>query len=347
MSTATTTALRLTPAAGRIGAVVHDVQLGGELPAETVAAIETALHEHKVLFFRGQQHLDDAEHEAFARLLGHPVGHPTVPSADGRYVFELDATKGVRANNWHTDVTFVPSYPKASILRALELPPAGGSTVWANTAAAYQDLPEPLKVLAESLRAVHTNDYDYAASLALRPELADNAEIANLFRQVFVSTAFKTEHPVVRVHPVTGEKNLLLGAFAQRIQGVSGADSRALLALFQRYVERLENTVRWDWQVGDVAIWDNRATQHYAVNDYGDEPRLVRRITLDGDLPVGVDGAPSRLLEPAEPPRVAGLVPAEELETAAAEAAKVAAAEAAGAGAAVAPSTVAPAADQD
>ncbi|MBO1416603.1 TauD/TfdA family dioxygenase, partial [Streptomyces sp. FH025] len=296
--------------------------LGGDLPAETVAALEAALYEHKVLFFRGQQHLDDAEQEAFARLLGHPVGHPTVPSADGRYIFELDATKGVRANNWHTDVTFVPSYPKASILRALELPSAGGSTVWANTAAAYQDLPAPLKTLAESLRAVHTNDYDYAARLALRPELADNAEVARLYREVFVSTAFKTEHPVVRVHPVTGEKTLLLGAFAQRVQGLSGDDSKALIDLFQRYVERLENTVRWDWQVGDVAIWDNRATQHYAVSDYGDEPRLVRRITLDGDLPVGVDGAPSRLLEPAEPPRVPGLVPAEELEAAQFEASR-------------------------
>ncbi|WP_405019645.1 TauD/TfdA family dioxygenase [Kitasatospora sp. NBC_00070] len=309
--------LRLTPAAGRIGAVVHDIELSGSLDPETVAAIETALYRHKVLFFRGQRHLDDAGHEAFARLLGHPVGHPTVPSADGRYIFELDATKGVRANNWHTDVTFVPSYPKASVLRSLELPEAGGSTVWANTAAAYADLPAPLKALAESLRAVHTNDYDYAASLALTPELADNKEIAALFRQVFVSTAFKTEHPVVRVHPVTGEKSLLLGAFAQRIVGVSGADSRALLELFQRYVERLENTVRWDWQVGDVVIWDNRATQHYAVNDYGDQPRLVRRITLDGDLPVGVDGTPSRLLEPTEPPAVAGLVPAEQLEAAA------------------------------
>ncbi|GAA4884071.1 TauD/TfdA family dioxygenase [Kitasatospora terrestris] len=308
--------LRLTPAAGRIGAIVHDVRLGGDLSAETVAAIEGALYRHKVLFFRGQQHLDDAGQEAFARLLGQPVGHPTVPSADGRYIFELDATKGVRANNWHTDVTFVPSYPKASILRALELPEAGGSTVWANTAAAYQDLPEPLKALADGLRAVHTNDYDYAASLALTPELAENREVAELFRKVFVSTAFKTEHPVVRVHPVTGERNLLLGAFAQRIQGVSGADSRALIGIFQRYVERLENTVRWDWQVGDVAIWDNRATQHYAVNDYGDQPRLVRRITLDGDLPVGVDGTPSRLLEPTEPPAVPGLVPAEQLEPA-------------------------------
>jgi alpha-ketoglutarate-dependent taurine dioxygenase len=310
--------LTLTRAAGRIGAVVHDVRLGGDLPAETVEALRSALHEHKVLFFRGQDHLDDAGHEAFARLLGDPVSHPTVPSADGRYIFELDATKGARANNWHTDVTFVPAYPKASILRAVELPAHGGDTIWANTAAAYAALPEPLKRLAESLRAVHTNDYDYAARLGLREDLAENKDVAALFRQVFVSTAFRTEHPLVRVHPETGERTLVLGAFTQRILGLSGEDSAALIALFQRYVERPENVVRWQWQVADVAIWDNRATQHYAVNDYGDQPRVVRRITLDGDIPVGVDGEPSRLLEPAEPPRVAGIVPAAALEAEAA-----------------------------
>ncbi|WP_370094999.1 TauD/TfdA dioxygenase family protein [Streptacidiphilus sp. MAP12-20] len=308
------TALELTRITGRIGAVVHGLKLDGELPRTTVEQVRAALHAHKVLFFRGQHHLDDASHEAFARLLGHPVGHPTVPAADGRYVFELDATKGVRANNWHTDVTFVPAYPAASILRAVELPPYGGETMWANTAAAYRAMPAALKVFAEQLRAVHTNDFDYAARLGLRPELAENREVADLFRQVFVSTAFKTEHPVVRVHPVTGEKTILLGAFTQSLVGFASDDSRELIALLQRFVEKPENTVRWSWQVGDVAIWDNRATQHYAVNDYGDHPRLVRRITLDGDVPVGVDGVPSRLLEPAEPPRVAGIVPAAELE---------------------------------
>jgi alpha-ketoglutarate-dependent taurine dioxygenase len=299
---------------GRIGALIEGVTLGGDLGPAVVAALRQALHTHKVLFLRGQDHLDDAAHEAFARLLGDPVAHPTVPAADGRYVFELDATKGVRANNWHTDVTFVPAYPKASILRAVEVPPYGGHTVWANTAAAYQDLPEPLKRLAESLRAVHTNDFDYAANLAMREDLAGNKAVADLFRQVFVSTAFRTEHPLVRVHPQTGERSLVLGSFTQRITGVSGTDSQALIALFQRSVERPENTVRWHWQVGDVAVWDNQATQHYAVNDYGSLPRVVRRITLDGEVPVGVDGRPSRLLEPAQPPRVPGVVPAAELE---------------------------------
>ncbi|WP_329115677.1 TauD/TfdA dioxygenase family protein [Streptomyces sp. NBC_01465] len=310
--TTTAKALDVTRISGRIGAVVDGVELSGELPDATVAAIEEALYAHKVVFFRGQQHLDDAAHEAFARRLGHPVSHPTVPSADGRYVFELDATKGVRANQWHTDVTFVPAYPKASILRALEIPERGGHTIWANTAAAYAELPEPLRVLADSLHAVHSNDYDYAERVHLRPELGE--EVAKLFRQVFVSTKFQTEHPVVRVHPVTGERSLLLGNFVQRIAGLPSSDSRALIDLFQRYIERPENLVRWQWQVGDVAIWDNRATQHYAVADYDELPRVVRRITLDGDVPQGVDGFRSRLVEPSVAPRVPGLVPAEELE---------------------------------
>ncbi|MFJ6698533.1 TauD/TfdA dioxygenase family protein [Streptomyces sp. NPDC091272] len=311
--TSTLNALDVTPLSGRIGAVVSGVTLSGDLSEATLTALEEALYTHKVIFFRGQDHLDDTAHEEFARRLGHPVSHPTVPSADGRYIFELDATKGVRANQWHTDVTFVPAYPKASILRALEIPARGGDTIWANTAAAYNDLPLPLRTLADSLHAVHSNDYDYAERIAHRPSGAD-AEVAKLYRKVFVSTTFRTEHPVVRVHPVTGERTLLLGNFVQRLAGLPTADSRALIDLFQRYVERPENLVRWRWQVGDVAIWDNRATQHYAVDDYGDQPRVVRRITLDGDVPAGVDGFRSTLLAPAEPPRVPGLVPADELE---------------------------------
>ncbi|MFI5807002.1 TauD/TfdA dioxygenase family protein [Streptomyces sp. NPDC051561] len=315
MTASILSSLDVTPISGRIGAVVSGVRLSGDLPEATLTAVEEALHTHKVIFFRGQDHLDDATHEEFARRLGHPVSHPTVPSADGRYVFELDATKGVRANQWHTDVTFVPAYPKASVLRALEIPARGGHTVWANTAAAYDDLPVPLRTLADSLHAVHSNDYDYAERIGHRgPGGADGGEVAQLFRQVFVSTKFRTEHPVVRVHPVTGERTLLLGNFVQRIAGLPTADSRALIDLFQRYIERPENLVRWQWQVGDVAIWDNRATQHYAVNDYDDQPRVVRRITLDGDVPAGVDGFRSVLLEPAEAPRVPGLVPADELE---------------------------------
>jgi taurine dioxygenase len=113
---------------------------------------------------------------------------------------------------------------------------------------------------------------------------------------VFLSTIFQTEHPVVRVHPETGERTLVLGQFVKHILGVSTSDSRYLFELFQRHVTRLENTVRWRWAPGDLAIWDNRATQHYAIDDYGDLPRRMHRITVAGDIPVGVDGRRSTAL---------------------------------------------------
>ncbi|MGW1602900.1 TauD/TfdA dioxygenase family protein [Streptomyces eurythermus] len=282
---------------GRLGAVLTGVRLGGDLPADTVAEIRAALLEHKVVFFRGQDHLDEEQHEAFGRLLGTPVAHPTVPSADGRYSFPIDSDHGGRANQWHSDVTFVPAYPAFSILRALVVPPYGGNTLWANTATAYARLPQPLRRLADELRAVHSNDYDYAA---LRPDALPE-QLAR-FREVFTSTKFLTEHPVVRVHLETGERVLLLGNFVQRIKGLTAPDSRALLQLFQCHIERPENTVRWQWQAGDVAIWDNRATQHYGVDDSDDHERKLRRVTIDGDVPVGVDGRSSVLLSPESVP---------------------------------------------
>ncbi|WP_328908250.1 TauD/TfdA family dioxygenase [Streptomyces sp. NBC_00234] len=299
MSTTTAPASTVTveKVGGRIGAVISGVRLGGDLDPGTVAAVRAALLANKVVFFRGQDHLDEDSHEAFGRLLGTPVAHPTVPSADGRYSLGIDSDHGGRANQWHTDVTFVPAYPAFSILRAVVIPPYGGNTLWANTAAAYSGLPEPLRVLADSLRAVHSNDYDY---VALRPEA--RPEALAQYQKVFTSTKFLTEHPVVRVHPETGERTLLLGNFVQRISKLTGRDSRALLDLFQAHIERPENTVRWQWQTGDVAIWDNRATQHYGVDDSDAHERKLRRVTIDGDIPVGVDGRSSTLISPEEVP---------------------------------------------
>ena len=113
------------------------------------------------------------------------------------------------------------------------------------------------------------------------------------YREVFASTVYETEHPVVRVHPETGERTLILGQFLKSFVGLSGANSARLFAILQDHVIRLENTVRWRWAQGDVAIWDNRATQHYAINDYGDQQRVMRRVTLAGDVPVGLDGRQS------------------------------------------------------
>jgi taurine dioxygenase len=287
---ADTAELDLVPLSGRIGAEVRGLRLSGRLSASTFASIKQALYQNKVLFFRGQQHLDDAEQQAFGRLWGELVEHPTVPSKDGTQILELDSRHGGRANSWHTDVTFEVDYPQVSILRAVTIPPRGGDTVWANTAAAYDELTPALKTLAENLWAVHGNDYDYAAT-----RVTPDTHGAKHYREVFTSRLVQAEHPLVRVHPETGERTLVSGHFIKNFIGYNTQDSDHLLAIFQNHITRHENTVRWRWVAGDVAIWDNRATQHYAINDYGDEHRVMRRITVAGDVPVSVDGQRSRV----------------------------------------------------
>ncbi|MEU6742598.1 TauD/TfdA dioxygenase family protein [Streptosporangium sandarakinum] len=285
--------LLITPVAGRIGAEVSGVRLGGDLPGEVVAEIRLALLTHKVIFFRGQDHLDEQGQTAFARLLGEPTAaHPTVPSLDGNtHILDLDYAGGQKVDRWHTDVTFVDRPPAASVLRAVTVPPAGGDTLWANTVTAYEHLPAELRELLERLRAVHTNRYDYA-----RISASDDPERTRAYAEVFASTVFETEHPVVRVHPETGERSILLGDFARRLTGLAGQASDALIRLVQDQVTQVENTVRWRWAEGDVAVWDNRATQHRVVHDFGDRPRRLHRVTIAGDIPVGVDGRPSTAL---------------------------------------------------
>lgn len=153
----------ITQLSSRIGARIDGVRLGGDLDAATVEEIWTALLHHKVIFFRGQHHLDDDEQQAFAALLGTPVAHPAVRDGNAPIITPINSDYG-KANRWHTDVTFVANYPAASILRAVALPSYGGSTLWASTAAAYAALPEPLKALTENLWAVHSNRFDYAGA---------------------------------------------------------------------------------------------------------------------------------------------------------------------------------------
>ncbi|TMR08282.1 TauD/TfdA family dioxygenase [Nonomuraea turkmeniaca] len=280
--------LSIAPVAGRIGAQITGVRLGGDLPAGVVAEIRLALLQHKVIFFRGQEHLDEQSQVAFAALLGEPTAaHPTVPALDGNaHILDLDYRSGQKVDRWHTDVTFVDRPPLASVLRAVTVPEAGGDTLWTNTVTAYEYLPAELRDLLDRLRAVHTNQYDYA-------RLAGADDTAREHAKVFASTAFETEHPVVRVHPETGERSILLGDFAKRLAGLSGSTSAALIRLIQEHVTEVENTVRWRWAPGDVAVWDNRATQHRVVHDFGGRPRRLHRVTIAGDVPVGVDGRPS------------------------------------------------------
>jgi len=278
--------------AGNIGAEIVDFKITPDIDENIFSQIEAALVKYKVLFFRKQTQLNDESHQAFGARFGKVVAHPTVPAPTGTKLFELDASKGGgRADSWHTDVTFVEAFPKISILRGVKIPEYGGDTVWANTATAYENLPEELKRFAESLRAIHSNDYDYGAD-----RIVAEQQRLDHHRKVFVSAVYEAEHPVVHVHPVSGEKALLLGHFFKRLSGFSSRESARLFELLQNRVIQLENTVRWQWQQDDVVIWDNRATQHYAVNDYGTQPRLVRRVTIEGDAAVAVDGSRSRTL---------------------------------------------------
>jgi alpha-ketoglutarate-dependent sulfate ester dioxygenase len=287
-------ALDIKKLGAHIGAQVDGVELSGDVGTDTASAINAALLDHKVLFFRDQHHLDNDGQLAFARLLGTPtIAHPTVTSR-GHQILPIDSRYD-KANSWHTDVTFVDRVPKASLLRAVTLPEYGGTTVWANTETAYAQLPAPLKALAENLWAVHTNQYDYAAEhpTDTGEQVPDSTQE---YRAEFESTYYETEHPVVRVHPETGRRVLLLGHFVKRFVGLGAGESRALFELFQARVTRLENTVRWSWRDGDLAIWDNRATQHYAVSDYDDQYRRLNRVTLSGDVPVDIRGRPSEVV---------------------------------------------------
>jgi alpha-ketoglutarate-dependent taurine dioxygenase len=277
--------------AGNIGAEITGVDVGAPLADETVAGIRTALLRHKVVFLRGQ-HLDYARQVEFAMRLG-PVtlGHPTFASPAARPLLEeIDSHQGGRANFWHTDVTFVDRPPAFTLLHAVVVPPVGGDTLWANTVTAYQSLPGELRDLADRLRVLHTNEHDYAVAYA-RGERVDAALAAA--QQEFVSTVYETVHPAVRVHPETDERSLLLGGFARAVRGFGPGASRDLIRLLQDYVTRPEHTVRWHWRQGDLAIWDNRATQHYAIYDYGHAHRRGERVTVAGPVPVGVDGRPS------------------------------------------------------
>lgn len=284
----------VTKLSSRIGARLDGVRLGGDLDQGAVDEIHQALLTHKVIFFRGQHHLDDDGQLGFAELLGIPVGHPAAAAfgAKGPIITPINSEWG-KATSWHTDMTFAANPPAASILRAVTLPSYGGTTLWANTAAAYAALPEPLQHLVENLWGLHTNKFDYAIS---ESDLESLTEAQRAMVTGFQQPDFRTEHPVLRVHPETGERTLLLGNFVRSFVGLDPHDSDVLFELLQRRITQPENTIRWSWESGDVAIWDNRATQHRAVDDYDNQHRLMHRVTLLGDVPVNGRGERSRVI---------------------------------------------------
>ncbi|MBW0273724.1 taurine dioxygenase [Nocardia sp. MH4] len=293
----TATALEITPVAGHIGAEVTGVDLRTELTDDQVAELTAALHRHKVLFIRDQQ-IGHAEQIAFSRRFGAvtpshpydddaPTEHPEILAVDSRlYEKRFGRKKFSYTNQWHTDVSPLINPPAASILRAEIAPERGGDTQWTNLAAAYAGLPESLRTFLDGLRAEHRfggrippweADSDYARKIAAAPLV--------------------TEHPVVRVHPVTGERVLFVNpGFTTRIIGLTPPQSDSLLQLLFDEISHPAYTVRFRWEKGSIAFWDNRATAHLAPSDLDhlDVTRVLYRTTLEGEVPVGVDGTASR-----------------------------------------------------
>jgi taurine dioxygenase len=284
--------LQITKLNGRIGAVISGVRLSDDVPDSTIAAIRSALVTHKVIFFRDQQHMDVATQEAFCKRFGPLQGHPFARAGEkeqGGFALKIDSATGEKTNTWHTDMTFLDAYPMASVLFGEVIPEYGGNTMWANTAAAYDYLPDGLKALADTLWAVHSNSYDYASE---RKDIVSERVV----QKVAATAILEATHPVVRIHPESGERCLVLGTFVSHLKDYGVVDSRALYDLFMRHMTRAENVARWAWRQGDVAMWDNRATLHYGVMDFGEQHRIVRRVTIAGDVPVSVDGQSSTMV---------------------------------------------------
>ncbi|KPI05175.1 Taurine dioxygenase [Actinobacteria bacterium OK074] len=311
----TGTGIDVRPVTGHIGAEITGVDLAGELDAATVARIRAAVLRWKVVFFRDQK-LDHASHVALARRFGTPVrlgrrggaspaDFPEVETtADrlelgGRFGMEHDEWLRRRRHTllrgWHCDHGARVDPPAATILRAETVPPYGGDTAWANLAVAYAGLSGPMRAFVDGLRAEHRLGVGY------QPRAGDDAYVRHLLTHQVAS-----EHPLVRVHPETGERVLYVnGYYVDQILELSRAESTALLELLLEQATRAEYTVRFRWEPGSVAFWDNRATIHLAPGDTAhlDHPRVMHRVMLTGDVPVGVDGRPSVPVVGTEPGR--------------------------------------------
>ncbi|MFE0381058.1 TauD/TfdA dioxygenase family protein [Streptomyces inhibens] len=264
------------PQAATLGAEIRGLDLSRPLSEGLRTELNRALLEWKVLFFRGQ-HLSSAAQREFACNWGELETNPLLAPGDSKDVVRFDkATGGVPTfeNVWHTDVTFRERPALGAVLQLREVPPAGGDTMWADMAAAYDNLPMEIRALIDGAHAVH----DYLPGFARFYSPAQLAPFQAEFPPV--------EHPVVRRHPETGRRMLFVNAsFTTRIVGLTEAESDRLLRVLFQQAHVPEYQVRWRWQAGDIAFWDNRATQHYAVNDYGTHPRVAERVAIAGDRP--------------------------------------------------------------
>ncbi len=267
-----------------IGAVVSGVNLAQELPRSVIDRLGELMVEHQVLFFRNQP-ITPREQRDFAAHFGtlhiHPI-YPVLPDLPEIMLLDTHAGFLPDNDNWHTDVTFSTTPPLAGILAAKRIPPAGGDTLWSSCAAAYEALSEPLRRFLDGLTARHS------VAKSFPPERWQNDAA---FKERYARAVAKhppVDHPVVRIHPVSGRKGIFVNeGFTTHINELEPRESQALLAFLFAHGSQPEFTVRWRWSVDDIAFWDNRNTQHYAVADYLPERRTMHRATVNGDKPFG------------------------------------------------------------
>ena len=292
-------AVEVVPMAIHIGAEIRGVDLSRPLPPQHVSAIRAALLRWKVVFFRDQV-LDHRKHIAAARHFGDTTAGHVVYGSDGEYPQIYSVAKNRKANRfqgqtlfrawsgWHTDITAAINPPAASMLRGDVVPPYGGDTQFTNLVAAYNALSPVMQKFVDGLRGVHR--------FAPPPGVDETPE----YRELMKKRTLVSEHPIVRVHPETSERALFVSpSFLKSIVGVSARESQVLLEFLWEHIVRPEFTARFRWAPGSVAFWDNRATAHLAPRDIFDSDfdRQFYRVTLVGDVPVGVDGKPSTAIE--------------------------------------------------
>jgi alpha-ketoglutarate-dependent taurine dioxygenase len=287
--------IEVKPMTLHIGAEISGVDLNDPLSEAQRHEIYAAFLKWKVVFFRGQN-LDHPSHIDFARQMGEPtIGHAVFGHVEGfPEVYSVAKHRTAQTHRaarmerpwtgWHTDITAALNPPMASILRGVTIPPYGGDTFWTNLGAAYQGLSETYRGFIDGLRGIHR----YLPPADAKKDTAYDKSV----RQ----RDMETEHPIVRVHPETGERQLYVSpSFLKSIVGLSPRESQQVLELLWEHVVRPEYTVRFKWETGDIAMWDNRSTAHLAPSDIfeSDFDRQLYRITLVGDTPVGVDGRQS------------------------------------------------------
>jgi len=274
--------LTVTPISSALGAQIEGIDLTQPLSVEQRDAIEQALLEHQVIFFKNQV-ITPEQQARFAANFGdlhiHPI-YPNVPEQPEVLILDTAVTD-VRDNAvWHTDVTFLPTPALGAVLSAKQLPAFGGDTLWASGIAAFEGLSKPLQVLLDGLTATH----DFTKSFPLERFGSTPEDLAR-WEQTRKNNP-PLSHPVVRTHPVSGRKALFVNeGFTTKINELSELEREAILKLLFAHATRPEYTIRWRWQENDVAFWDNRVTQHYAVDDYRPNRRVMHRATILGDAP--------------------------------------------------------------